>query len=135
MRRNLLLLSGHVPQAAAILPILNSGPVVIFSGHMIDQPQRTVPRFPDHPPLVDLDPDFYKRVDQLEARLRVVPSLKGCRHLRVRGPVVFENPAMFKGNVAVANPEKADSSLPAGSYEDLSLTLRGGRVEASPNRA
>ena len=93
------------------------------------------PELNDRPPLVDLDPDFYKRVDQLEARLRVVPSLKGCRHLRVRGPVVFENPAMFKGNVAVANPEKADSSLPAGSYEDVSLTLRAGRVEASPNRA
>ena len=91
------------------------------------------PELNDRPPLVDLDPDHYKRVDQLEARLRVVPSLKGCRQLRVRGPVIFENPATFKGNITVTNPEKSESSLPAGSYEDLCLTLRGGRVETSPN--
>lgn len=59
MRRNVQLLVKHIPNAAGILPIFNAGPVVIFSGHMVDHPQRlTNPkhrtRFPDDPRLVEL---------------------------------------------------------------------------------
>ncbi len=47
MRGNVALLAGQVDGAEEILPIFNTGPVVIFSGHMIDQPNRAKPRFPD----------------------------------------------------------------------------------------
>ncbi len=47
MRGNVALLVGQVDGVEEILPIFNTGPVVIFSGHMVDKPDRAKPRFPD----------------------------------------------------------------------------------------
>jgi len=46
MRRQLLLLARVLPEAAAMLPILRAVDVVAFTGHMVDAPDRSVPRFP-----------------------------------------------------------------------------------------
>ena len=47
MRGNVALLAGQVAGVEEILPIFNTGPVLIFSGHMVDKPDRDKPRFPD----------------------------------------------------------------------------------------
>ena len=47
MRGNVALLVGQVAGVEELLPIFNTGPVVIFSGHMVDKPNRASPRFPD----------------------------------------------------------------------------------------
>lgn len=46
MRRQLLLLSRVLPDAAAMLDVVRAADVVAFTGHMVDAPGRAVPRFP-----------------------------------------------------------------------------------------
>jgi class 3 adenylate cyclase len=46
MRRQLLLLSRALPDAAAMLEVVRAADVVAFTGHMVDAPDRAVPRFP-----------------------------------------------------------------------------------------
>ena len=71
------------------------------------------------PPAIDLDPTHYKLVDQLDAKLTAgVPSLKECRELVVRGPVLFSSKNVFRGKVAITNPANEARALPAGVYTD-----------------
>src|SRR5438132_10204405 len=46
MRRQVNLLARVVPQAVEVLQVLPAPAVVAFAGHMIDAPNRPVPRFP-----------------------------------------------------------------------------------------
>jgi UDP-N-acetylglucosamine pyrophosphorylase len=75
------------------------------------------------PPAIDLDADHYKLVDQLEDKLTDgVPSLKACKALNVRGAIRFNRGNIFRGKVAVSTAG-GPASLPAGTYEDCSLTV------------
>ncbi|HTA29655.1 MAG TPA: UTP--glucose-1-phosphate uridylyltransferase [Candidatus Cybelea sp.] len=71
------------------------------------------------PPTIELDPDHYKLVDQLDAKLKDgVPSLARCRELKVTGPVAFSSKNTFAGKVAITNKDATVKSLPAGEYQD-----------------
>ena len=55
------------------------------------------------PPVVKLDPDHYKLVDQLEAALvNGVPSLLHCDRLEITGKVVFEPGAGFESSATLS---------------------------------
>jgi hypothetical protein len=72
------------------------------------------------PPMIDLDSDHYKLVDQLDSKLvDGVPSLAQCRELTVCGPVLFSVKNVFKGKVAITNKASVPKPLPAGEYEDV----------------
>lgn len=76
------------------------------------------------PPAIDLDPEHYKLVDQLDAALGGgVPSLRQCRELTVRGPVKFDAGNVFVGKVTVSNSSGAPKPLPSGEYKDTSKEL------------
>ena len=76
------------------------------------------------PPVIDLDPDHYKLVEQLDEKLAGgVPSLKDCRELTVRGPVLFNSANTFRGKVTVVNPSTDLRSLSPGEYVDRSVSL------------
>lgn len=81
------------------------------------------PALNGQPPILDLDNDHYRLVDQIEARLPGVPSLQQCRHLQVRGPINFSPGVIFKGKVALTNPNVATATLPAGVYADTTLVV------------
>jgi UTP--glucose-1-phosphate uridylyltransferase len=52
--------------------------------------------------VVDLDPAFYQRIDQLEARFpHGAPSLRRCRRLALRGDVRFGRGVVVEGDVAL----------------------------------
>ncbi len=54
---------------------------------------------------IDLDPAFYKRVDQLDARFsKGAPSLRGCQRLEVVGDVHFGADVEIRGEVRVEAP-------------------------------
>ncbi len=58
--------------------------------------------------VVDLDPRFYRRIDQLQARFpHGAPSLAACRRLVVRGDVTFGAGCVCRGEVRL---ERADDS-------------------------
>jgi hypothetical protein len=72
------------------------------------------------PPAIELDPKHYKLVDQLNEKLiDGVPSLKDCRQLTVRGPVLFNSENIFQGKVSITNNSTEARSLPAGIYSDV----------------
>ncbi|MEW6160245.1 MAG: UTP--glucose-1-phosphate uridylyltransferase, partial [Verrucomicrobiota bacterium] len=81
------------------------------------------PELRGQPPIVDLDGEHYKMVDQLDAKLLGVPSLRDCRQLRVRGPVVFEPGVVLKGNVEVKTSDHQLRHLPGGVYENQTVLL------------
>jgi UDP-N-acetylglucosamine pyrophosphorylase len=76
------------------------------------------------PPVVDLDPEHYKLVDQLEEKLKDgIPSLKNCSELNIRGPVLLSSTNIFRGKVSVSNRESTPKSLPPGEYSDRAIDL------------
>ncbi len=76
------------------------------------------------PPTIDLDPAHYKLVDQLDRTLAEgIPSLKDCKELVVRGPVVFGSNAAFAGKVRIENRGTEVRVVPAGKYENRGLEL------------
>jgi len=74
------------------------------------------------PPPVDLDPDHYKLVDQLDSNLQETPSLKGCQSLRIRGPISLGKGIVFEGKVDLVNPTVTLCTLKSGVYKDIVLT-------------
>jgi UTP--glucose-1-phosphate uridylyltransferase len=67
------------------------------------------------PPLVDLDPDYYKLVGDFEPRFPAgAPSLVGCDALTVRGDVTFGRDVVVRGEVTVEDVER----VPDGAVLD-----------------
>jgi UDP-N-acetylglucosamine pyrophosphorylase len=81
-------------------------------------------RVAGRPPEVDLDPPFYKLVDQLDDKLTDgIPSLKECEELKIHGPVRFSRENVFRGKVSVTNQTSKPVLLPPGEYADCVKTL------------
>lgn len=66
------------------------------------------------PPVIALS-DEYKLVDSLDA-LGTVPSLLGCRSLKVAGQVRFEPGVVIAGDAEFTNPGPEPLVVPAGTY-------------------
>jgi UTP--glucose-1-phosphate uridylyltransferase len=58
----------------------------------------------EDPPLIDLDPEHYKMMAEFDALVQGAPSLKECRRLKVRGPVIFTAEDRLSGEVTLHNP-------------------------------
>jgi len=57
--------------------------------------------------VTDLDPRYYKRIDQLQKRFpHGAPSLVDCRRLTVRGDVHFGSGVVCRGDVTVAHQDE-----------------------------
>jgi UTP--glucose-1-phosphate uridylyltransferase len=72
---------------------------------------------PDRPPLVELDPEFFKLIDDFDARFASgPPSLVDARRLKVVGDVSFGRGVVVRGAVTVEGPRRvADGEVLAGS--------------------
>lgn len=76
------------------------------------------------PPLIELDPKFYKLVDGLEKLLaEAVPSLVACDSLKVVGPIVFEPGVVCCGAIDIVNEEEEIQMVTAGNYTDTTITF------------
>jgi UDP-N-acetylglucosamine pyrophosphorylase len=76
------------------------------------------------PPAIDLDPNHYSLVDQLDEKLADgIPSLKNCQELIVRGPVLFNAGNLFRGKVSITNHSSKPLPLPASTYADCHKEL------------
>jgi len=67
------------------------------------------------PPVIILS-DEYKLVDSIETL--GVPSLIGCRSLKINGPVCFAPGVTIEGDVEITNSAAAPITVPAGIYCD-----------------
>jgi UDP-N-acetylglucosamine pyrophosphorylase len=71
------------------------------------------------PPALDLDADYYKHVNQLEAMtVNGTPSLLNCESLTVKGPVIFSSRNVFRGKVVITNVSTEAKALPRSEYAD-----------------
>jgi len=57
-------------------------------------------------PIVDLDPEYYKTVQQLKARFKKVPSLMECSSFTVKGNGYFGPNVVIKGDVIIEASDK-----------------------------
>ena len=72
-------------------------------------PELTVsPQRPDGPPFVELEPRYYRLLDEFEARFPGgAPSLRDAERLVVHGDVTFERGVVVRGAVELA-PERPE---------------------------
>lgn len=63
-------------------------------------------------PEVDLDPRFYKTIDQFDQRVPIAPSLKDATALRVRGDWTFDRPTRVVGEGTLDDPGNPEHSPP-----------------------
>jgi UDP-N-acetylglucosamine pyrophosphorylase len=76
------------------------------------------------PPQVNLDPDHYRLVDQLDQSLvGGIPSLKACAELSVKGPVIFDKGAVLRGKVTLENPGHEPRRLAPRDYGDCKVNV------------
>jgi len=73
---------------------------------------------------IRLDPRFYGKIDQLEARFKEgAPSLLDCESLTVIGDVCFEKNVKIVGSVIIENKNRTQAVIKAGTVIDSDLTL------------
>ncbi len=66
--------------------------------------------------LVDLDPDWYRNIDQFTKRFPYgSPSLKNCTRLKVLGDVRFGKQIVMRGDLTITNAENAPRYLADGA--------------------
>jgi UDP-N-acetylglucosamine pyrophosphorylase len=76
------------------------------------------------PPTIELDPNHYKLVDQLEDKIAGgVPSLRNCQELKVLGPIRFDGSHSFEGTVTLVNDSAETRPLPPGIYRYREVRL------------
>jgi UTP--glucose-1-phosphate uridylyltransferase len=74
------------------------------------------PKRRSEPPVVELDPQFYKFVSDLDARLpKGAPSLLNCERLHVIGDFLFEEGVICRGSVELRNDTEGQIIVPAGT--------------------
>ncbi|MFP4212722.1 MAG: UTP--glucose-1-phosphate uridylyltransferase [Desulfohalobiaceae bacterium] len=78
---------------------------------LLPHPQRDLPQIE-----IDLDSEFYKLVDQFEARFPYgPPSLLQCRYLQVKGDIMFEQDVICQAKVELINRSGQQQKIQAGS--------------------
>jgi UTP--glucose-1-phosphate uridylyltransferase len=83
-----------------------------------DASVELAPERGDRPPLIDLDPDHFKLLSELESRFASgPPSLRACDRLTVRGDVAFGRDVVVRGSVEVEH--RGDGQLRIGDGTEL----------------
>jgi len=78
----------------------------------------------DSPPLVDLDPKFYKLLQDFERSFSEgPPSLIRCVSLKVTGPARFAKGVVCEGKVEFINSSTETRTVPAGHYRNQIVHL------------
>ena len=78
---------------------------------VIQNPDRTLGQI-----VIELDPKFYKLVDEMKKRVPYgPPSLIECQKLVVKGDVLFERGVVIEGNVYIDNDRQAQRVISKGT--------------------
>ncbi|MGD8883612.1 MAG: UTP--glucose-1-phosphate uridylyltransferase [Desulfobacterales bacterium] len=73
---------------------------------------------------IKLDPNFYSKIDLLEARFQEgLPSLVDCDSLSIEGNVYFERDISIKGSVSIKNTQDAPAVIKKGTIIDKDIVF------------
>lgn len=75
----------------------------------------------DKAPHIELDPEFYNSVEQLETHFKEVPSLIQCNSLKVKGNIHFGKDVDIVGDVVIRSDERERISDTILNNEEVSL--------------
>jgi len=106
-----------------LLAVRSDGYVLSESGSLTVNPER---RRRGRPAVIeiDLDPDFYKKIDQFDQRFPAgPPSLVDCESLTVEGDVVFGAGVAVSGNVTLRNRSGNPVTVEPGTTLDRDWTF------------
>lgn len=85
---------------------------------------RPSPRVKTDRVQIQLDPDFYKKIDDFSRRFsNGAPSLLGCNSLTVSGDVTFESNVTINGSVTITNTRKAPAVISEGSLIEKNISF------------
>ena len=91
-----------------------------------------VPERGEHPPIVDLDPRFYKPLADFEPRFPAgPPSLASCDRLTVRGDVVFGRGIVVRGDVRIEHPGPDQLRIPDGAVLESDLARSASEISSA----
>jgi UTP--glucose-1-phosphate uridylyltransferase len=94
-----------------LLAVRSDAYVLSEDFEVLPNPKRT-----SEPPVVELDPQYYKFVGDLDARFpKGVPSLLHCERLHVVGDFLFEEGVICRGSVELRNDAEGQIVVPAGT--------------------
>ena len=104
-------------------PVKNTNDLLAIrsDAYVLDDDARVTlaPSRAGRPPLIDLDPQFYKLVTAFDRRFRDdVPSLVDCERLTVRGDVRFGSGIRLRGRVEIINAESDPLVLADGTARE-----------------
>jgi UTP--glucose-1-phosphate uridylyltransferase len=73
---------------------------------------------------IRLDPDFYGKIDLMEARFREgLPSLVNCESLSIEGDVHFESEITIKDSVSIKNNQNSPAVIKKGTVIDKDINF------------
>jgi UTP--glucose-1-phosphate uridylyltransferase len=112
-----------------LLAVRSDAYVLTSEAHVELAPERG-----ERPPIVDLDPRFYKLLGDFEQRFPAgPPSLANCDRLTIRGDVVFGSGVVVRGSVTIENAAADQWRIEDGAVLDgrsapaiASATVSGG---------
>lgn len=101
-------------------PIKTTNDLLLLYSDLYELTDQFVPRrtMPDRAlPTIDLDPKFYKNIDQMQDRFpQGIPSLKECNSLKIIGDIVVPADVKFKNSVTLINNSEKQILLETGEY-------------------
>ncbi|MFP4109363.1 MAG: UTP--glucose-1-phosphate uridylyltransferase [Desulfonatronovibrio sp.] len=108
-----------VKTTADLLTVMSDCFILSDMKTIIPNPKRRLP-MPD----IQLDPDYYKRIDQFEQRFaHGVPSLIQCDYLKIIGDIYFGKNITVKGRVTLTNKSGKQVRIDDNSLLEGDLTF------------
>ncbi len=108
-----------VKTTADLLTVMSDCFILSDMKTIIPNPQRSLP-MPD----IQLDPDYYRKIDQFEQRFaHGVPSLVQCNYLKITGDICFGKNVTVKGRVTLTNKSGKQVRIDDNSLLESDLTF------------
>ncbi len=98
-----------VKSCVDLLGLWSDAFILTEDSRIIQNPERRLSTI-----LIELDPRYYKRFDQMKARFQGIPSLINCEKLVIEGDVLVRSNVVMEGSVHITNKGEKQGVIPDG---------------------